>query len=191
MAVIELAKPGLEATTYELIITAGNAGAMVRSIVATQLLYPMKAVGCEDDSGRCSRSSSVVVTNAQSFVATDGPARFTHYCLALFAISVAACLIFTPFLPGSIEECHEWREKGVRIGQSTQRAYFALAICAVSVLVRRRLIRCPSLLVDLTGPLRVAMLLLSAVRLLCGHPTAHPQHLLLARHRGLRLLRLR
>lgn len=45
MAVIELAKPGLEATTYELIITVGNAALLVNGILSTQLLTPMDCVG--------------------------------------------------------------------------------------------------------------------------------------------------
>ena len=45
MAVIELAKPGLEATTYELIITVGNAALLVNGILSTQLLTPLQCAG--------------------------------------------------------------------------------------------------------------------------------------------------
>ena len=74
MAVIELAKPGeseilsliqqtnlsfyelfslhyggMEATTYELIVTVGNAAITLNGVICTQLLYPFKASGCTDD----------------------------------------------------------------------------------------------------------------------------------------------
>lgn len=44
MAVIELAKPGQEATTYELIVTVGNSAILLNGILSTQLLTPMKAL---------------------------------------------------------------------------------------------------------------------------------------------------
>ena len=135
MAVIELAKPGLEATTYELVITVGNAGQAVRGIISTQLLYPFNAVGCDDDTGNCNSSNSVIVTSQSSFNASDGPARFTYYCLLLFGITLVATLLFTPFLPRSKEECHEWKEYGERVGASTRRGKIALTCCIVTVLV--------------------------------------------------------
>jgi hypothetical protein len=135
MAVIELAKPGLEATTYELVITVGNAGQLVNGIVSTQLLYPMNAVGCDDDTGNCDSSTSVIVTSQSSFNASDGPARFTYYCLLLCGITIAATLLFTPFLPRSKEECHEWKEYGETVGASARRGKIALAVCIITVLV--------------------------------------------------------
>ena len=137
MAVIELAKPGLEATTYELVITVGNAGQAVRGIISTQLLYPFNAVGCDDDTGNCDSSTSVIVTSQSSFNASDGPARFTYYCLLLFGITLVATLVFTPFLPRSKEECHEWKEYyGEKVGASTTRGKIALVACVLTVLVR-------------------------------------------------------
>ena len=135
MAVIELAKPGLEATTYELVITVANAGGLVNGIVSTQLLYPFNAVGCDDDTGNCNSSNSVIVTSQSSFNASDGPARFTYYCLLLSGITLVATLLFTPFLPRSKEECHEWKEYGERVGASTRRGKIALAACVLTVLV--------------------------------------------------------
>jgi hypothetical protein len=46
MAIIEIAKKGQEATTYELLITVSNAAGSVASILSTQLLNPFKVVGC-------------------------------------------------------------------------------------------------------------------------------------------------
>ena len=46
MAVIELAKPGQEAITYELIVSVANAGLTVTVVLATQLLTPFNAVTC-------------------------------------------------------------------------------------------------------------------------------------------------
>ena len=127
MAVIELSKPGQEATTFELIVTVGNSAQHLSSIIATQLLTPMKAVGCDDDGGGCS-SNTVIVTGKDSFDASDGPARFTHYTLLLTGISIVGCLVFTQFLPGSKEECHEWRRIGEIIGTSERRGWLSLLI---------------------------------------------------------------
>jgi hypothetical protein len=135
MAVIELARPGQEATTYELIITVGNAAGTVSGIIATQLLTPMNSVGCDDDYGNCP-SNTVVVTSKSAYEDSNGPERFTNYTLVLQAISITATLIFTPFLPASKEECHAWRRKGEEMGDSDRRGYFALLLCFVTVAVR-------------------------------------------------------
>lgn len=136
MAVIELAKPGLEATTYELIVTVGNAALTLNGIIATQLLTPMKAVGCDDDTGNCS-PNTVDVTGKSGFDSTDGPNRFTNYTLVLTAISLTACYLFTRFLPASKEECHLWRLKGEEQGDSVIRGRlaFGMAVLIVGVSV--------------------------------------------------------
>eukprot|EP01039_Chlorochromonas_danica_P003362 gene3362-3685_t len=131
MAVIELAKPGLEATTYELIVTVGNAAQTVNGIVATQLLTPMDAVTCsgtDDSTANCVDASS-----KSAYFDSDGPARFTHYTLLCLGISIGACIVFVPFLPASKEQCKEWREAGERAGGSTLRAFCALflAFCVI------------------------------------------------------------
>ena len=57
MAVIELAKPGQEAITYELIVSVANAALTVTVVLATQLLTPFDSVTCteggSDDDGTC------------------------------------------------------------------------------------------------------------------------------------------
>jgi len=132
MAVIELAKPGQEATTFELIITVGNSAQLLNGILSTQLLTPMKAVGCDDDSGNCG-SGTVVVTSQTSFNNSDGPVRFTNYTLLLTAISITGCLIFTSFLPRSKDECHNWRALGDRLGTSETRGRISLAIVVLII----------------------------------------------------------
>jgi hypothetical protein len=132
MAVIELAKPGQEATTYELIITVGNACLTFNGIISTQLLTPMKAVGCDDDSGHCD-SSTVIVTNKSSFDSSDGPTRFTNYTLLLTGLSLGACFIFTPFLPASKEECHLWKLRGDQAGSGVLRGRIAVAGCIIMI----------------------------------------------------------
>ena len=47
MAVIELAKPGQEAITYELIVSVANAALTVTVVLATQLLAPFQSVTCD------------------------------------------------------------------------------------------------------------------------------------------------
>ena len=135
LAVIELAKPGQEATTYELVGTAANAALTVNAIISTQLLAPLNSVGCDDDYGNCP-SNSVVVTSQDSFDNSDGPNRFTNYTLVLTAISIGATLIFSPFLPGSKEECREWKKIGEQRGASEKRGYLTLTLAVVTTLVR-------------------------------------------------------
>lgn len=130
MAVIELAKPGLEATTYELIVTVGNAALTLNGIISTQLLTPMKSVGCDDDYGDCA-SDTVVVTSKESFQNSDGANRFTNYTLLLTAVSLTACYIFTRFLPASKDECREWKLQGEQLGDSTPRGRLALCMAVV------------------------------------------------------------
>lgn len=136
MAVIELARPGQEATTYELIVTVGNAALTANGVISTQLLTPMKSVGCDDDYGNCP-SDTVVVSSESSFNSSNGPDRFTNYTLVLTAISVIGCLIFTPYLPGSKEECREWKRLGDEKGNSKTRGYIAVGMAAITILVSR------------------------------------------------------
>lgn len=134
LSVIELSKPGLEATTYELIITVCNAALTVSGIIATQLLTPLDAAGCStyDDDYVCP-SNTVSVNSGNSFNASDGPNRFTIYTLVLTGISIGATLMFTPLLPRDKAQCQTWKEEGERLGNSTARGYFTLALCVITV----------------------------------------------------------
>ena len=132
MAVIELAKPGLEATTYELLVTVGNAALLVNGIISTQLLTPLRAAGCDDD--HCS-DNTVDVSSPQAYRASDGPARYTNYTLVLTAISILGTAVFTAFLPKSKEQCQEWKVLGERMGNSVARGKITLAIAIFTVCV--------------------------------------------------------
>ena len=165
MAVIELAKPGQEATTYELIVTVGNAALTVNGIVSTQLLTPMDAVGCDDDYGNCP-SDTVVVTDETSFNDSNGPERFTNYTLVLTAVAIGATLIFTPFLPASKEECQEWRKLGIVKGNSARRGYFTLFLAVATILVGCLL------LVNCMNKLLIFICALSLVRINCCNITS-------------------
>lgn len=79
MAVIELSQPGLEATTYELMTSLGNAAMTVSGILATQLLWSVNANGCEED---CSENE-VDISSRESFDNSNGPSRFSYYELLL------------------------------------------------------------------------------------------------------------
>lgn len=137
MAVIELARPGQEATTYELIVTVGNAAQTLNGIVSTQLLTPMDSVGCDDDYGKCP-SNSVVTTGPGAFNDSNGPERYSNYTFLLIGIAIGATLIFTPFLPSSKEECHEWKKVGQQHGNSQSRGLLALGIAILTVGVREQ-----------------------------------------------------
>ena len=116
LSVIEISKPGQEATTYELITTASNAASTVSSIIATQLLTPFDAVGCENVNGTCPANQVDIVDGRQGFNSSHGPRRFTIYACSLIAASILFTLVFTPFLPRDREECRKWREEGIRKG---------------------------------------------------------------------------
>ncbi len=134
MAAIELAKPGQEATTYELLVTVGNSAILVNGIVATQMLTALNGVTCEDSGG--DTSSCVDTTTVDSYVASDGPARFTRYTLVLNAISVVMVSLFVWFLPRTKQECHEWKDLGEQLGTSTTRGRITLAMVTVVIVVR-------------------------------------------------------
>lgn len=132
MAVIELSKPGQEATTYELLITVNNAASTVSSIIATQLLAPLKATDCSEYP--CSGDEVDIYNGSEGFEATSGPQRYTNYCLCLISISIACCFVFVPFLPKDKGECHEWREAGIKSGLSRKIGYFSCLLSAFMVL---------------------------------------------------------
>lgn len=134
MAVIELARPGQEATTYELIVTVGNAAMTVSGVIATQLMTPMKTVGCDDDYGDCP-ANTVQVTSQSSFENSHGPIRFTYYTLVLNCVSIGCCLLFTPFLPASKAECADWKAKGEAAGTNKTRGYIGLFLAIITTLV--------------------------------------------------------
>lgn len=127
---IELARPGQEATTYELLITVANAAGTLSGIFATQMLHPLKTAGCTDDD--CP-SNTVDISSVEAYYASDGPARFTHYTLVLIFCSCFFCVCFTPFLPRDKAQCAEWKKQGVQRGDSALRGRVALALACVIV----------------------------------------------------------
>lgn len=134
MAVIELSRPGLEATTYELLITVANASSTLKLIIATQFLAPLKTTGCTDDYGDCP-GDSVSVTSPQAFNDSNGPHRYTVYCVTITLISICCCFIFTQFLPDSKDQCQEWKIEGEKSGASKSRGLAAtgVSICVIAV----------------------------------------------------------
>ena len=75
-------------------------------------------------------------TTVDSYVASDGPARFTRYTLVLNAISVVMVSLFVWFLPRTKQECHEWKDLGEQLGTSTTRGRITLAMVTVVIVVR-------------------------------------------------------
>jgi len=133
LSVIELAQPGLEATTYELIVTVGNACLTVSTIVGTQLLVPVNAIGCQlVDYTQCS-ADSVNIKSIPGFVATDGPSRYTDYTWLIFGVNIVNASIWVWFLPRSIAHCAEWKAEGIAKGNSQIRGFIAMGMCLVMV----------------------------------------------------------
>jgi hypothetical protein len=133
ITVIELAKPGLEATTLELIVTVSNAGLQVAGVVAIQLLTPLKSSGCTSDDEDCS-SSQVDINSAEAFRASDGPYRFTLYTICIVCISTVFCVVFAMFLPASKVECRQWKSYVDRKGDRSMGVMSAI-ISIVTVIV--------------------------------------------------------
>lgn len=137
MAVIELARPGQEATTYELIVTVGNAALTLNGIISTQLLYPLHSSACSGSN--CDRQT-VDVSNRSTYYASHGPSRFTNYTLVLTALSLVSCYAFTRFLPGSKDECSKWRLIGEQEGMSVRRGIIATILAGITVTVSAKFI---------------------------------------------------
>jgi hypothetical protein len=75
MPVIELASPGQESTTYEMLISVSNASNTLASILSTNLLAPFGVNGCLNANYMECPSDSVAITSAEGFEATNGPKR--------------------------------------------------------------------------------------------------------------------
>ena len=110
MAVIELAKKGQEATTYELIISTANSAGTISSIISTQLLSPMHANTCSNPSGTCPHDE-VNTSSAYNYFKTDGPNKFMAYTLLIFVINLCGIAVFTGFLPRQKDQCEEWKNQ--------------------------------------------------------------------------------
>jgi hypothetical protein len=117
MAVIEVAEPGLEATTYEFLISCNNAAMTLSSTLSTQLQTPfgVQAIargdpGTDEAYCGCPRDNDPMM----------------RYTWAIFAIEVLGTVAFVWFLPRQKDHCHEIRDTG---GSSATRAW----ICAVTV----------------------------------------------------------
>jgi hypothetical protein len=102
------------------------------SIIATQMLTPFKAAGCSTEP--CS-PNTVDVTSVEAYIASDGPYRFTVYGLVLIVISIVACLVFTPYLPASKEQCHEWMRRGNISGDNESRGYVVMVLSSITIVV--------------------------------------------------------
>lgn len=136
MATIELSYSGLEATTYEFLMSLANSVATIKGILSTQLLFTVNANGCDGsdgsddsvDSVNTCPSNTVDISSEEAFENTNGPEKFTNYTLLIIGISFGFCFMFTNFLPKSKEQCIEWKYKGDVIGKSKLRAKIILII---------------------------------------------------------------
>jgi hypothetical protein len=136
VAVIEVAKPGQEASTYEFLSTVLNNGWSFALILSSQMLIPLKAGGCTDDQDNCNDSQDEVnISSVGKYTASNGPWKFTQYTLVLCAINIIGVLAFTHFLPSGVEECHKWKQRGIEAGDSKSRGYASLWILIVSFVV--------------------------------------------------------
>lgn len=135
LSVIELAKPGIEATTYELIITVGNACLTINGILGTQLLLPMNAIACQEATwGSCPPDSVSINQGTEGYFSTGGPDKFTNYCLLVSGLSLINSCIWVWWLPASVDECADWKRKGEENGLSARRGSVNLAMCLIVII---------------------------------------------------------
>jgi hypothetical protein len=138
MAVIELARPGQEAITYELIISVANSASQLSTIIATQLLHPMGATTCSSnyvDDDSC-LSQQINLHDQETYEDTNGPRKFTNYQLVVLSVNIVSMLIFTEFLPRQKDECQRWKELGEngKFPLSPSRVGFVSALIAIVIL---------------------------------------------------------
>jgi hypothetical protein len=133
MAVIEVSRVGQEATTYELIVSVGNAAGTVSGILSTQLLGSVNANGCDNEDPATCPDTTVALATTESFEDTGGPRKFTSYTIILVCITFVGTIIFTPFLPSSKDKCHYWKTLGEKAGLSDRRALYTLILSVVVV----------------------------------------------------------
>jgi hypothetical protein len=115
MTVIELAKPGQEATVYELLISVANSAMTVSGILATQLLTPLHAATCQPAQSEAGTCPADTIDMAH-FDASGGPKKSTIYLLVTTAIGLVSVFVFTQYLPTQKAMCVEWKEKGEKSG---------------------------------------------------------------------------
>jgi len=134
MAVIELAQKGLEATTYELVVSVGNSALTLSSVLSTQLLFAVNARPCTADKYEDCSSDEVYINSIEGFKATNGPRKFSDYTFLIVGIQIIAMIIFTPYLPSSKEECAAWRKQGEAAGNSAIRGKIATIVSVLIIL---------------------------------------------------------
>lgn len=100
LAVIEVSPPGLEATIYELLISAFNGALALAAVLQTQF----------------GRFFSLEAINAKAF--HDHPDKIPYYerklataTIFCFLINIAGAAVFMWFLPKNPAQCRQWMEK--------------------------------------------------------------------------------
>eukprot|EP00607_Mallomonas_marina_P007861 CAMPEP_0182419474 /NCGR_PEP_ID=MMETSP1167-20130531/3928_1 /TAXON_ID=2988 /ORGANISM="Mallomonas Sp, Strain CCMP3275" /LENGTH=404 /DNA_ID=CAMNT_0024594427 /DNA_START=611 /DNA_END=1825 /DNA_ORIENTATION=- len=130
VAIIEIAKPGQEASTFELLVSIGNSSWLISSIISTQLLVPFKATGCT--SHRCSENT-VNLKSIETYEDSNGPQRFTSYTLMIVALGLLGTAVFTRYLPKNRDECHVWNKSGKQSITGSIRGKVALVLATFVV----------------------------------------------------------
>eukprot|EP01041_Mallomonas_annulata_P002108 gene2108-4119_t len=130
LAIIELAKPGQEATTFELLLSMLNASGPISAAISTQLLLPLRAIGCTK--GPCA-TDEVDLTSVSTYESSDGPRRFTSYTLIIVVINIIGTFTFARFLPKNAQECREWNTIGDSSKYRGIRGYISMALAIVVI----------------------------------------------------------
>lgn len=114
MAVVELAPVGLEATTYELLISVANSFITLNVVVSTQLMSPF---------------SLAKVDKANE--TTEDDTHMAQYTILISCINVVGALVFVWFFPSGRLQCHGWKAMG---GHNKKIAIAATIFASVSLI---------------------------------------------------------
>eukprot|EP00471_Norrisiella_sphaerica_P014325 CAMPEP_0184497916 /NCGR_PEP_ID=MMETSP0113_2-20130426/37727_1 /TAXON_ID=91329 /ORGANISM="Norrisiella sphaerica, Strain BC52" /LENGTH=161 /DNA_ID=CAMNT_0026885231 /DNA_START=59 /DNA_END=541 /DNA_ORIENTATION=- len=113
MAVIEMAPIGLEATTYELVISVSNSFIFLNVVIWTQFMsiYSLAEVD---------GSSSDVGANA----------RMAQYTVLITSVNIFGACTCIWLFPSTKHECHAWKQRG---GRRTEVAVATLVFSVLAV----------------------------------------------------------
>lgn len=114
LAVIEISPPGLEATIYELLISAQN-GALALMVALQTNLGPLFNLGETDQESwsfnHCSSNNGTWGDNPVQPFCHDSERNMTNATIMTIVVNIVAIFIFVWFMPKNAAHCREWAAK--------------------------------------------------------------------------------
>lgn len=132
LVVIEIAKPGQEATTFELLMTLANASQGLSLLASVSMLYITNSNVCTSSDATCD-ADNVDLRSEAAYETSSGPSRFSQYTILLGLLSVATVSLAVQFFPGSREECNQWSAAGKIFKHRRFVGRLTLTICILTL----------------------------------------------------------